>query len=274
MDEQAPVRIEKWCPTCGYDVRVTPEGSRCPECGEGLTAWTERWRTWFVMAGLDLLAWGLPLVVVGVMVAVYINYWRNGTRFVAIFEQPTFLFCALPVAVCLIAAVLLAVAERRYVRVVGCMSIITMVSIALACEGLPHRQWIVVQTGNVRVSSLVFGVPTIAGAVAMLGGVVVYAALARSLRRLGREVGLHLGTPLGAGVLALGGSYLSIFPDDLLTALNAPPFAPANRAATTSYSPMIPDSIRRAAAAVSLLAMWGVVLGLRARVRLDIPRVR
>ncbi len=186
------------CPQCGYCVSGSAKQGRCPECGSTLTHWTTRWRASDVASGLELLAWGLPLLLVA-FAAATVCRWIGDSSNSAFFEldvlSPLLLIlCVVPSAMSLIAVLQLRMARSSGVRLTVALVFGLLVCLALAIRFGHHRLEIGKDSNGDWYWAMSWGdaIGTVSTVLMFVGGVLAATFAGRVLLALGREFHLRL----------------------------------------------------------------------------------
>lgn len=263
---------DRLCPACGYRYGE-PNPVCCPECGALAVPWTMRWRPWFVRASLDLLAWGLPLLILAPIVANAL-WGSGGDPSVIALSGVTFRIALVPVTMCAAGVVILCLGAQHR-RTTALILGGVLVALAAWVGGKdPARAWLAAGPSL----SPMLSIATILAILAYWVGVLLAFVLSARLWELGRALGLPAGVPVAIASVLLALSMLMAMASDVYTAFRAPtvqplmPFggAPAGAGGVPVAGTLDGPALATAGAALALL--WGVVLVLRARARWDIER--
>lgn len=274
--DQTPVAEpnEPRCPSCGYTIGTGGQRVRCPECGVSLSHWAKRWHPGHALAGLDCLAWGLPLTMVGFVLAGVRRLIQSPREPWVVMDPLTQALCVVPCLVCLAGAIQLQIAARQRWRVASILAATMLLGIMVAAIYSAQRTW----AGKTGDGSFFFftstreSVGTLGFALAALCGTWVAFLAAKRVRDLGREGGVCLnGLPttvlvaLTLAVLApFGHDLFRFFMFDAKTRFGGDPTM-----RTSIQGAGVLDNYALIATGMVLALLWCSVTLVRARIRWD-----
>jgi hypothetical protein len=124
------------CGNCGYDLGglATTQAPTCPECGAVAGSWRSACAApWLVVPALRLLAWGVPVLIVVICLARFIDDFR-GVRYPGfIVSSDALLLYSIPLVACLAGVGLLSAGSPGSKRARALT--ISLVVFAIACVG-------------------------------------------------------------------------------------------------------------------------------------------
>lgn len=272
MGEHAtPTPAPSLCRVCSYDLSGSPT-SLCPECGTASSGWMHRWRPWSLCAGLNLLVWGIPLLLLGVLlVSLYLSHER--TMQIRILHRVTYAACVIPLMFCFAGGVFVHASDSRgrMGTVPLALALITIAAGLSSIETGAERLWLSIDsTRGLRLSHWIHS--TIATALSLLGAAAFCVLLSRTLVRLAREFGMQsLGKLAICGALLLLATPLFVIGADLWIARTAVP-PPASLASRAVWAERL-DSYAYIAPMLGISLLWGSVVAIRSRVRWELRKV-
>lgn len=288
------------CPQCGYCVSGSAKQGRCPECGSTLTHWTTRWRASDVVSGLDLLAWGLPLLLVAFAAATVcrwiMEYAPNTTPSVVVYSRITLLLCIVPGAMCLIGTLQLRMSRSGRMLFHVLLATATMLCLTLSLR-YGHHRFALGKTSEGDWHFL-YGwrqmVGTASGLLMFVGGVCAAWMAGASIIALGREFQMRLRVVVITSLALLSfGIARPVLDDAWLHLTSEGPMKPTggpvmmdqtrkNSTGHVTYTSVrndvmwrSPDQLGRhdghilTAGPIGVAGLWAAVILVRARVRFD-----
>lgn len=290
----------KDCPQCGYCIVGTANNGRCPECGSSLGLWTTRWRASDAASGLELLAWGLPLLLVAIAAATVcrwiMEYAPNATLSVVVYSRTTLLLCIVPGAMCLIGMLQLRMSRSGRMLLPVLLATATMLCLTLSVR-YGHHRFALGKTSEGDWHFL-YGwrhmVGTVSGLLMVVGGVCAAWMAGASVIALGREFQMRLRVVVIASLALLLFAIARPVLDDVWIHLTSEgPTKPAggpgmmdqtrkNSTGHVTYTTVRNDVVWRSsdqlgrhdghiitAGPIGVAGLWAAVILVRARVRFD-----
>lgn len=248
-------------------------GGVCPECGATRVQWKSKPNAGLVLTGFSLLAFALPLVLAGALLAGSWDMSRRSGWEIHIASQKTLLHIGIPLMLCLLGTAMISAEYKGRFRWLLVLSIVAGAAFVHASSGNLSRIWIAAGTSGPILFRRSTELAAFVVSFACMGAC-AWAACA-PMARLGRETKCQVGTVAYVGVGMMLAAFVGTLTWDLVLAMitRPPPGrVPGEPGIQLMYSDAR-DRHAQALAGMGVLLYWGSVVFLWARLRWE-ARVR